>query len=135
MAPRAAKHCGRNGCKVLVRPPHKHCEQHRIGWNASPRTASAAATKRSHWRTVIRPQALARDNHQCQLRFPGICTGYDTEVDHIAEVSDGGTDTLDNAASACRRCHARKTAQHAARASHQSLRRILNEVVKPLRRQ
>ena len=114
MTPRAPKHCGRSGCMVLVRPPHKHCEQHRVGWNMSPRTASAAATERSHWRTVIRPQALARDGHQCQLRFPGICTGYATEVDHITEVADGGTDTLENAQSSCRRCHARKTARHAA---------------------
>lgn len=111
--------CGRNGCRTIVHPPRKHCPEH-SGWNTSPRTASAAATERSYWRTVIRPQALARDNHQCQLRFPGICTGHATEVDHIVAVSDGGADELDNARSACRRCHARRTAQDAARASHRA---------------
>lgn len=118
MPARARKHCGRDGCKVLVSPPHKRCEQHRVGWNASPRTASAAATERSYWRTVIRPAALKRDGHMCQLQFHGICTGRATEVDHVREVADGGLDTMENAVSVCGRCHRRKTARHAARASH-----------------
>lgn len=117
--PRAPKHCGYQGCTVLVHPPAKRCPQH-IGWNTSPRTASAAATGRSYWRNVIRPQALARDGNRCQLRFPGICLGLATEVDHITEVSDGGTDSLDNAQSSCAKCHARKTAQHAARKANRN---------------
>lgn len=115
--PRAPKMCGRNGCRVLVHPPAKHCPQH-VGWNMSPRTASAQATNRHHWRTVIRPQALARDGYRCQLAIPGLCIGHATEVDHIIEVSAGGQDTLDNARSACRPCHRRRTAVSAANTRH-----------------
>jgi 5-methylcytosine-specific restriction protein A len=117
--PRARKFCGRNGCRTLVTPPRKHCEAC-SGWATSPKTASSQATDRHHWRSVIRPAALKRDNYRCQLAIPGLCVGTATEVDHIIEVSDGGTDTLENAQSSCRRCHARKTAQHAARASHRA---------------
>ncbi|WP_246228971.1 HNH endonuclease [Mycolicibacterium psychrotolerans] len=84
----------------------------------SPRTASSVATDRHHWRSVVRPAALARDRYQCQLRIPGLCVGRATDVDHIVEVADGGSDTLDNAQSCCAPCHRRKTAQHAAKARH-----------------
>ena len=114
---RASKHCGRNGCRTLVAPPAKRCPEH-VGWNMSPRTASAQATNRHRWRAVIRPQALARDGHQCQLRYPGLCVGTATEVDHIVEVADGGPDELSNARSACSPCHRRRTAVNAAHASH-----------------
>ncbi|OBB76808.1 HNH endonuclease [Mycobacterium sp. 852014-52144_SCH5372336] len=115
--PRAPKPCGRNGCKRLVYPPRKHCEAC-SGWNTSPQTASSQATGRHRWRAVVRPAVLRRDGYQCQLRFPGICVGRATEVDHVREVSDGGVDSVENGIAVCIPCHRRKTAKHAARASH-----------------
>lgn len=115
--PRAPKHCGRNGCRVLVHPPAKHCPQH-VGWNMSPRTASAQATNRHHWRTVIRPQVLARDGYRCQLAIPGICLGTADDVDHIIEVSAGGQDTVENGRAVCKPCHRRRTAVSAANTRH-----------------
>lgn len=41
-----------------------------------------------HWR-VVRQQVLERDDHRCQLRYPG-CQGEATEVDHVADVAMGG---------------------------------------------
>lgn len=120
--PRAPKFCGRNGCRRLVTPPRKHCEEC-SGWNTGPPTASSQATDRHHWRAVIRPAALKRDGYECQLRYPGICTGRASEVDHIIEVSQGGDDSLENTRSVCRPCHRRRTAVSAANTRHQSPRR------------
>ena len=36
------------------------------------------------------------------------------ELDHIVPLSQGGTDTLDNAQWLCHRCHARKTGRESA---------------------
>ncbi len=52
------------------------------------------------WRTV-RARVLTRDGHTRQLRSPG-CTGHATEVDHINERRNGGTDQRDNLRAVCK---------------------------------
>lgn len=78
--PRAPKHCGIQGCQVLVQPG-THCPQHQNKWRG-PRTASSKAAGTRQWRTT-RAHILARDNHMCQIRTPGVCTGTADTVDKI----------------------------------------------------
>lgn len=53
-----------------------------------------------------RRRILRRDNHRCQLNYPG-CTGHANEVDHIT----AGDDHHDaNLQAACSACHSRKSA-------------------------
>ncbi|OHT93180.1 hypothetical protein [Mycobacterium syngnathidarum] len=80
--PRAMKHCGINGCTVLVKPGTR-CDEHSNGWKTSPRTASSKVTGTRHWQQVITPRVLARFNYQCQLKYDGICQGTATTVDKI----------------------------------------------------
>jgi 5-methylcytosine-specific restriction enzyme A len=61
-----------------------------------------------HWR-VVRQQVLERDDHRCQLRYPG-CQGEGTEVDHVADVAMGGAlYDADNCRAVCARCHRRRS--------------------------
>lgn len=108
--PRAPKHCGINGCTVLV-PNGKRCPEHQSGWKTSPRTASSGRTNTTIWK-ALRAKALQRDNYQCQLRGPR-CLGAATQADHIKPVHLGGTDTLPNIQSVCGPCHNEKTAREA----------------------
>ena len=60
------------------------------------------------WRK-IRQQVLERDDHQCQLRYPG-CRGEATEVDHVADVAMGGAlYDPDNCRAVCAPCHRRRS--------------------------
>jgi hypothetical protein len=54
---------------------------------------------------AIQKQVFERDAYVCQY-----CgrTGGQLEVDHINPVSNGGTNQLDNLATACRRCNRQK---------------------------
>lgn len=103
---RAPKHCGIDGCKVVV-SNGRRCPDHAHGWKASPRTASSARTNTTVWKSN-RLIALERDNYTCQTRGPR-CTIKATEVDHIIPVTNGGTDDLYNLASTCHLCHNDKT--------------------------
>jgi 5-methylcytosine-specific restriction enzyme A len=80
----------------------------------------------------IRRRVLARDSHQCQLRYAG-CSGTATEVDHIKNVASYRIDgraganhpanAMTNLVSACSYCHKQKTEQEriaALRASAQT---------------
>lgn len=107
---RAPKHCGIQGCTVIV-PNGKRCDDHSSGWKTSPRSASSGRTNTAHWKQQ-RAKALQRDNHQCQIRGPR-CTVSATQVDHIKSVHLGGTDDLSNLASVCKPCHDTKTAREA----------------------
>lgn len=60
-----------------------------------------------------RTLVLQRDGHTCQLRYPDICTGRATDVDHKIH---GDNHALTNLQAACNPCHQRKTAQEAAAA-------------------
>jgi 5-methylcytosine-specific restriction protein A len=85
-----------------------------MGWQHSPRTASARRTATRSWRRQ-RMRALNRDGHQCMIRGPR-CTVDATEVDHVVPVHLGGSDELDNLASCCAACHSGKTARESAQA-------------------
>jgi 5-methylcytosine-specific restriction protein A len=65
------------------------------------------------WKERVR-RVLARDGYQCQLRYPDICIGRATQVDHIVQPEAGGTNALENLRAVCRRCHARRTGRQGA---------------------
>ena len=58
----------------------------------------------------LRKTTLHRDNHTCQLNYPG-CTTTATEIDHKQNLTTGGTNQLDNLQAVCTTCHKQKT-QH-----------------------
>ena len=62
------------------------------------------------WRRV-RSFVLARDKHQCQLRYPGICIDVATEVDHIEQYAHRPDLELDptNLRGVCVPCHKHRT--------------------------
>jgi 5-methylcytosine-specific restriction protein A len=65
-------------------------------------------TADAKWRKITK-RILKRDNHRCQIRYVGICTGIASEVDHIIPDWRGGTDEDSNLQAACRPCHLAKS--------------------------
>lgn len=65
-------------------------------------------TKPNTWRS-IRNEVLERDNHECQIKTPRVCSYIANEVDHIIPTAEGGTDNLTNLRAACQPCHAIKS--------------------------
>lgn len=57
----------------------------------------------NNW-TTLRKQILNRDNHTCQH-----CGDTGTEVDHIVNRANGGTNHPDNLQTLCPPCHQHKT--------------------------
>jgi 5-methylcytosine-specific restriction protein A len=110
MSPRASKVCSTPGCPNLS-GRESHCSEHAKVW-ASPRTASARRTGTRHFNQVIRPKVFQRDGSMCRVMGPG-CTRIATEIHHVVEVSQGGSDDLDNLISICAPCHKRITAASA----------------------
>ena len=76
------------------------CEEHPRQPHRSP---SSRVTGSSKWR-AIRRRILERDGGLCQIRGPE-CEVAATQVDHILEVSKGGTDKYTNLRAACARCN------------------------------
>jgi hypothetical protein len=72
---------------------------------------------------VIRKKVLERDGYHCQLRFPDICIGKATEVDHIIQPEAGGGSDLANLRAVCVRCHARRTGRQGALAKQRAAQR------------
>jgi 5-methylcytosine-specific restriction enzyme A len=54
---------------------------------------------------------------ECWLRIPGRCTGESTEVDHVVDAEDGGSDEDENLRGACHECHEYKSAVNSQRRS------------------
>lgn len=79
--PRAPRRCpGDNGnCPNLIRNT-RYCPDHTVAW-AGERTASSRITSERRWKEEVRPQVLQAAGYQCQIQYPGICTGYATTVD------------------------------------------------------
>ena len=50
----------------------------------------------------------------CRIRFPDICTDKATEVDHVIQPEDGGTNDPENLRAVCKPCHARRTGRQGA---------------------
>jgi 5-methylcytosine-specific restriction protein A len=69
------------------------------------------------WRKA-RQQVLTRDQYQCQLHYP-CCTGYATQVDHIANIAEthqsrSDANDPDGLQAVCGPCHQVKTSREAA---------------------
>lgn len=54
---------------------------------------------------------------RCWLAYPGRCTGVSTEVDHVIDAEDGGSDDDENLRGACHPCHEYKSARNSQRRS------------------
>lgn len=61
---------------------------------------------------LTRKAVLDRDGWQCRIRGPR-CTHWASEVDHIIELANGGSDHPGNIQAACTPCHKAKTQQAA----------------------
>lgn len=110
--PRAPKLCAYPTCGEIVPNGQRHCRDHkREPWKTAAPTASASAINRPGWKK-LRAAVLKRDRHQCQIRGSR-CTTIATQVDHVVEVADGGTDDMSNLQSCCTPCHLTKTGKDA----------------------
>lgn len=87
-----------------------------MAWSTSDRSSRLP----SNWESEIQPKILARDDHKCQLAWPG-CQGEATEVDHILRGDDHRAKNLQ---AVCERCHAKKSAREGnqAKAKYKALR-------------
>lgn len=54
---------------------------------------------------------------RCWLAYPWCCSGASTEVDHVIDAEDGGSDDDDNLRGACHECHEYKSARNSQRRS------------------
>lgn len=105
--PKAPRLCpGDDGhCTNLITTERRceDCEQPQH-WRG-PRTTSSTITGTRAWRR-LRAQVLKRDNHQCQVRITGICTGRADCVHHIKNTAAGGAPyDPTNCAAACTPCN------------------------------
>ena len=110
MTPRAPKLCGEPTCGSPVPAGQRYCQDHEPqAWSTAPKRNHIDS--RSHdakWKKTVK-RIHKRDNHRCQIRFVGICTGIASEVDHRIPVTRGGSDEDSNLQSACRPCHLAKS--------------------------
>ena len=72
------------------------------GWHGSTRRSRLPPG----WSSTIAPAIIRRDSGTCQLRYPDICTGTATEVDHRHRGDDHHPSNLQ---AACGPCHRHKT--------------------------
>jgi 5-methylcytosine-specific restriction protein A len=78
-------------------------------WNRYP---SKSRRSRGPGWNQRRARVLSRDGFECQLRGPR-CAVLATEVDHVLNVANGGTDDMSNLVSACTPCHRDKSQREA----------------------
>ncbi len=107
--PKAApKPCTQPLCKSYAVKDGR-CEQHqRKAWSSNQGKSSAERGYGSKWRK-IRERILKRDHYLCQeCKRNGITTRA-TQVDHIINKANGGTDEDSNLQSLCYPCHKAKT--------------------------
>lgn len=103
--PRAMKHCGINGCTVLVKPGTR-CDEHKARWPTDNRTQRTTNSRHKAWQTAV----LRNAHGQCQIRYAGICTGRAEHADHILAVGLGGAEyDPANGQGACEPCHKAKS--------------------------
>jgi hypothetical protein len=78
--------------------------QHKHGWGkGNPRTSTPQ-------HRVWRAQVLRNAGYQCEIRYPGICTGTATIADHIKATAFGGAHyDITNGQAACVPCHRKKS--------------------------
>ena len=78
---------------------------------AKVKPCTVTATRRSLGDTwmAIRAKALARDRGLCQVCAASGRLRLASEVDHVIELADGGTDAMGNLQAICAPCHRAKS--------------------------
>ena len=111
MASRAPRPCRQAGCGQLSRDGSGYCEAHKqasIGWNRERRGSAHSRGYGAKWRK-LRDMVLRRDKYLCvPCGKYGFLTPA-TEVDHIVNKAQGGTDNPENLQGICTDCHKAKT--------------------------
>lgn len=108
--------CREWGCPNLVksRSQKGYCDNHadkRSGWSRrEDRTGSTTERGYGHTWRKLRIQVLKRDNYLCVAHMAKGQLVEATDVDHIVNKANGGTDDMDNLQSLCSPCHKEKTA-------------------------
>lgn len=109
MPARPARPCTYPGCAALVRDGGRRCAAHPLQqWTKS---RQGTTTERGYgwaWQQ-LRVQILDRDRYLCMECQRNGRVRLATEVDHIVERADGGTDRPSNLQSLCSPCHKAKT--------------------------
>lgn len=54
---------------------------------------------------------VLKDYPLCWLSLPGICIGTSTQVHHVVDDADGGTDDPENLVGVCKPCHTKHSSQ------------------------
>lgn len=91
----------------------------RLAPTARPLDVGAQALRRvSSWKwEQVRQRILTRDCGLCQVCAANARVTLGSEVDHIAPISEGGSDADANLQTICPPCHKAKTASEAASGS------------------
>ena len=107
--------CRQYRCPNLTTRKDKgYCDDHadqRSNWTKRPdRTGSTTKRGYGHAWRKLRAQVLDRDGHLCMACKRSGRYVPATDVDHIINKANGGTDELENLQSLCKKCHRTKTA-------------------------
>lgn len=103
--------CRQPGCSALTDAPG-YCAKHAGQSSGWAKTSKGKTTERGYgwaWQKR-RERILLRDCGLCQVCRKEGRVKEATDVDHIVQKADGGTDDDDNLQSICRDCHKAKTA-------------------------
>ena len=111
MPPRTPKPCSYPNCRALTASA-RYCEQHKnTGWEAHQQGKTASERGYGYSWQKLRMSALKRDKFLCQeCRRNGKAIAAN-DVDHKLAKAHGGSDSMDNLESLCRKCHRAKTAR------------------------
>ena len=85
------------------------CEDHQPEAWVSSKGKTAEERGYGHKWKKIRKQALVRDGYLCQECLKNDRLTVATDVDHVINKAQGGTDALSNLQCLCRPCHKIKT--------------------------
>lgn len=113
MPPRIPKPCRVNNCPQVTPDRSGYCDKHadnRTNWKQFQGGKTTSQRGYGWWWQKLRKQAMARDSALCQLCLTEGRVTQATDVDHIKNKKQGGTDALDNLQCLCNPCHKNKTA-------------------------
>lgn len=112
MPKRPPSPCMQPGCHEYATKGGR-CDAHqRQAWESNAGKSRHERGYGTKW-DKLRPAILKRDGYLCQsCKREGITTRA-TQVDHIVNKAQGGTDEPGNLESICRRCHRAKTQREA----------------------
>ncbi|MFM9270937.1 HNH endonuclease signature motif containing protein [Halomonas elongata] len=116
MPSRSPRPCRVASCPGKTTTAHGYCPDHEhlsVGWNQRRQGKSGRGGR--PWRRK-RERVLRRDSGLCQPCWRAGLVTPATEVDHVVNVADGGSDADDNLEAICGPCHKAKTQEEARRA-------------------